>query len=147
MAPKIQFDYAMDNYFSEIKESEMINGRINTLNMVAPYIGKYYSNEWVMKNVLRMSDEDINDMFQQIEGEASNPILNPTQMLGPDDMGGMGGAAPKAPKEPKKRRDLKDAEQVYDKLKNKENRKPHEDRELRSAAQKIGKSIVKQPRR
>ncbi len=147
MAPKIQFDYAMDNYFSEIKESEMINGRINTLNMVAPYIGKYYSNQWVMKNVLRMSDEDIEKMFMEIEEEASNPILNPTQMLGPDEMGGMGGAAPKAPKEPKKRRDLKDAEQVYDKLKNKQNRKPHEDRELRSAAQKIGRSIVKQPRR
>jgi hypothetical protein len=147
IAPKIQFDYAMDNYFSEIKESEMINGRINTLNMVAPYIGKYYSNEWVMKNVLRMSEEDIMEMFNQIQQEASNPILNPTQMLGPDDMSGMGGAAPKAPKEPKKRRDLKDAEQVYDKLKDKQNRKPHEDRELRSAAQKIGRSIVKQPRR
>lgn len=147
MAPKIQFDYAMDNYFSEIKESEMINGRINTLNMVAPYIGKYYSNEWVMKNVLRMSEEDITEMFQQIVQEAQNPILNPTQMLGPSEMSGMGGAAPKAPKGPKKpKRDLKDAEQVYDKLKNKENRKPHEDRELRSAAQKIGRSIVKKPR-
>lgn len=147
MAPKIQFDYAMDSYFSEIKESEMLNGRLNTLNMVVPFIGKYYSNEWVMKNVLNMSEDDITEMFSQIMQEANNPILNPTQMMGTDQMSGMGGAAPKAPKEPKKRRELKDAEQVYDKLKNKENRKPHEDRELRSAAQKIGRSIVKQPRR
>ena len=145
MAPRIQFEYAMDNYFSEIKESEMINGRMNTLSMVAPYIGKYYSNQWVMKNVLRMSDDDIEKMMAQIEEEASNPILNPTQMLGPD-MGGSGGAAPRLPKASKPKRDLKDAEQTYDKLKNKENRKPHEDRELRSAAQKIGRSIVKKPR-
>ena len=149
MAPKIQFDYAMDNYFSEIKETEMINGRINTLNMVAPYVGKYYSNEWVMKNVLRMSDEDIERMQEQIMEEANNPILNPTQIMGPDEMAGLGGPASKAPKASsgKPKRDLKDAEQVYDKLKDKQNRKPHEERELRSAAQKIGRSIVKQPRR
>lgn len=151
LSPKIQFDYAMDSYFSEVKESEMLNGRLNTLNMVVPFIGKYYSNQWVMKNVLNMSDDDIEQMFAQIEEEAGNPILNPTQMMGPGDMGGAGGAAPKAPKAPretkKPKKDLKDAEQVYDKLKNKQNRKPHEDREFKSAAQKIGRSIVKQPRR
>jgi hypothetical protein len=145
ISPLIQFDYAMDNYFAEIKNSEMINGRMNTLNMVAPYIGKYYSNRWVMKNVLRFSDEDIEKMMQEIVEEADNPILNPTQMLGPDQMGGMGGAAPQLPKDDKKRT-LRDAQKIYDKLKNKENRKPHEDAELRSAAQKIGRSIAKKPR-
>lgn len=150
IAPRIQFDYAMDNYFSEIKDTEMINGRMATLQMITPYIGKYYSNQWVMKNVLRMSDEDVITMREQIMEEAGDPILNPTQMLGPDEMAGMGGAGGAAtplPKADKPKRTVKDAEKLYDKLKDKTELKPHEKLELRSAAHKIGRSIVKQPKR
>lgn len=148
IAPKIQFDYAMDSWFTESKNSEMLNSRMTTMQLIAPYIGLYYSHQWVMKNVLRMSDEDIMRMEEEIMEEASNPILNPTQMMGPGaGAGGMGGAASPAPKaKGKPKRDLKDAEQVYDKLKNKENKKPHEERELKSAAAKIGRSIVKKPK-
>lgn len=150
IAPRIQFDYAMDSWFTESKNSEMLNSRMTTLQLIVPYIGKYYSNQWVMKNVLRMSDEEVMEMRQQIMEEAGDPILNPTQMLGPDEMagfGGGGGAAPAPPKASKPKRTVKDAEKVYDKLKDKTERKPHEELELRSAAHKIGRSIVKQPKR
>lgn len=149
IAPRIQFDYAMDSWFTESKNNEMINGRMTTLQLISPYIGKYYSNQWVMKNVLRMSDEEVMEMREQIMEEAGDPILNPTQMLGPDmmDSGGAGGAVSAPPKAAKPKRTVKDAEKTYDKLKDKTELKPHERLELRSAAHKIGRSIVKQPKR
>jgi len=65
----IAFDYIEDNYFSELKQSEMIKERFDLLSSVEDYIGKYLSHEWVAKNILKMSDEDIKDMEQQIEAE------------------------------------------------------------------------------
>jgi len=65
----IAFDYIEDNYFSELKQSEMIRERFDLLSSVEDYIGKYLSHEWVAKNILKMSDEDIKDMEQQIEAE------------------------------------------------------------------------------
>jgi len=65
----IVFDFIEDNYFSELKQSEMIRERFDLLNSVQDYIGKYLSHEWVAKNVLRMSEEDMKEMEDQIEAE------------------------------------------------------------------------------
>src|SRR5210317_2666832 len=65
----IAFDYIEDNYFSELKQSEMIRERFDLLGSVQDYVGKYLSHEWVAKNVLRMSEEDMKDMEKQIEAE------------------------------------------------------------------------------
>ena len=53
----IAFDYIEDNYFAELKQSEMIRERFDLLASVDDYIGKYLSNEWVAKNILRMSED------------------------------------------------------------------------------------------
>ena len=63
----IRFNFKRDNYFSELKDSEIIQGRMNTLQLVDPYVGKYFSVEWVKKNVLQMTDEDIKEMEKQKE--------------------------------------------------------------------------------
>jgi TolA-binding protein len=68
----IKFDFQRDNYYAEIKDQEMINQRLATLGIVDAYVGKYYSTEWVRKNVLRQTDDDIKEMNKQIEGEGSD---------------------------------------------------------------------------
>jgi hypothetical protein len=68
----IQWIYAEDNNFVEYKESEVLNNRINTLSQVDPFVGKYFTREWVMKNVLRMSDTEIQDLVQKIGTDSEN---------------------------------------------------------------------------
>ena len=66
---KIGFDFIEDNYFSELKQNEMVRERFDLLSSVQDHVGKYLSHEWVAKNVLRMSEEDMKDMEAQIEAE------------------------------------------------------------------------------
>ena len=63
----IRFDFMRDNYFAELKESEILQGRLNTLQTIDQFVGKYYSIEWVKKNVLQMTDEDIKEIEKQKE--------------------------------------------------------------------------------
>ena len=65
----ITFDYIEDNYFSELKQSEMIRERFEMMSTVQDYIGKYVSHEWAIKNILRFNDDEIKDMAAQIEQE------------------------------------------------------------------------------
>jgi hypothetical protein len=65
----IAFDYIEDNYFSELKESEIMRERFDMLGQVDEYAGKYVSIEWIAKNVLRMDDDAIKDMEDQISKE------------------------------------------------------------------------------
>lgn len=62
----IRFDYNRDNYFSELKDSEIIRDRLSILEVVDPFVGKYFSMEWIKKNVLQMSDEDIEESDKQM---------------------------------------------------------------------------------
>ena len=71
----IQYDFLYDNQFAELKESELINERLGTLATIEPFIGKYYSNEWVRKNVLRQTDSEIIEMDEQIEKEIEEGII------------------------------------------------------------------------
>jgi hypothetical protein len=65
----ITFDFIEDNYFSELKQSEMIRERFEMMSTVQDYIGKYVSHEWAIKNILRFNDDEIKDMAAQIEQE------------------------------------------------------------------------------
>jgi hypothetical protein len=65
----IQIDFKRDNHFTELKDAEILNARVNGLENVKEYIGEYFSREWVMKNVMRMDDEDIKQMQEQIKKE------------------------------------------------------------------------------
>lgn len=65
----VYYDYLEDNNFSELKDAELLNNRIQTLNIVTPYVGLYYSMEWVRKNVLHLSEEEIEEINAQIEAE------------------------------------------------------------------------------
>jgi hypothetical protein len=65
----IQIDFIRDNHFTELKNSELLRERLVTLDQISNYVGEYFSREWVMKNVMMMSDEDIDEMKKQVEAE------------------------------------------------------------------------------
>ena len=70
MKQDINIDYQQDTHFSELKESELIRERLGTIREIDEYVGKYFSQEWVRKNILRQSEDDIKDIDAQIEAEA-----------------------------------------------------------------------------
>jgi hypothetical protein len=65
----IAFDFIEDNYFSELKQSEMIRERFEMLSTLDEYVGKYVSNEWIRKQVLRQTDEEIEAIDKQIAAD------------------------------------------------------------------------------
>ena len=69
----LKYDFTHDNYFSELKEAEILRERLQLANEVDQFIGKYYSVAWLRKNVLRMSEEEINDMDKEIKKEQEDP--------------------------------------------------------------------------
>jgi hypothetical protein len=77
----IQYDFLYDNQFAELKESELMNDRLATLATIEPYIGKYYSTEYVRKKVLRQTDSEIIEIDEQIEDEIKKGIIpDPSQI-------------------------------------------------------------------
>ena len=68
----ITLDYVKDNHFAELRDAEMLQNRLALLDQAANYAGEYYSKTWIMKNVLMLSDEDIENMKKEIGEEESN---------------------------------------------------------------------------
>ena len=68
----VQFDYASDNHFAELKDAEIMRERLETLSTVDEYVGKYYSQAFVRKNILMMSEEEIELMDKQIADEGGD---------------------------------------------------------------------------
>ena len=65
----ITLDYLEDNYFAELKEMEILRERMEMLAQLDEYVGKYYSNDWVRRNILRQDDETIENLKKEIEDE------------------------------------------------------------------------------
>jgi hypothetical protein len=70
---EIYYDYLSDNHFTEMKNAEIMRERINTLRDLDEFVGKYYSESWVRKNVLMQSEDDIEEINNEIadEGEGN----------------------------------------------------------------------------
>tara|TARA_B100000131_G_scaffold29347_1_gene27577 strand:+ start:1287 stop:2969 length:1683 start_codon:yes stop_codon:yes gene_type:complete len=83
MEDHIQYDFLYDNQFAELKESELMEGRINMLTQIEPYIGKYYSNDYVRRRVLRQTDSEIVEIDEQIEEEIQQGIIPDPSMVDP----------------------------------------------------------------
>ena len=75
MEDHIQYDFIYDNQFAELKESELMNERLGLAATIEPYIGKYYSVEYVRKRILRQTDAEIIDIDKQIEQEIKDGII------------------------------------------------------------------------
>jgi hypothetical protein len=69
MQEHIQYDFLQDGHFAELKDAELLNDRIQTLDSIQSYIGTFFSKEYVLKKVLRMNDAEIAEMNDQIKKE------------------------------------------------------------------------------
>jgi hypothetical protein len=82
----IRFDFRKDNFFSEMKDAEILSGRIDQLNAITPFIGTYFSQNWVKRHVLKMTDDDIEEMAEEMEADAEiaaeQALQNPQQDTG-----------------------------------------------------------------
>lgn len=65
----IRFDYRVDNHFAELKDNEIMQQRINALELISPYVGKYYSMDYVRKHILMQTEDQIKEIDKQIEDE------------------------------------------------------------------------------
>jgi len=75
MSEHIQYDFLYDNHFSELKEAELMTERLNMVATAEPYIGKYYSQDYVRRKILRQTDEEIVDQDKLIEKEIKAGII------------------------------------------------------------------------
>ena len=83
LSDHIQYDFVYDNQFSELKESELLNERLGTLATIEPYIGRYYSQEWVRRKVLRQSDQEMEELDEQIEKEIEDGVIPDPSAIDP----------------------------------------------------------------
>ena len=75
MSENIQFDFLYDNHFSELKDGELQRERFSLAMEAEPYVGKYYSQDWVRRKILRQTDEDILEQDALIEKEIEEGII------------------------------------------------------------------------
>tara|TARA_Y200000002_G_scaffold298301_1_gene253034 strand:+ start:5710 stop:7362 length:1653 start_codon:yes stop_codon:yes gene_type:complete len=112
MEEHIQYDFLYDNHFSELKEAELMTERLNIAATAEPYVGKYYSQDWVRRKIIRQTDEEIIEQDKQIAKEIEQGIIpdpmapiDPETGLPMEPMGGMSpdntnGASGKVPLDP-----------------------------------------------
>ena len=70
----IKYDFASDNHFTELKDAEIMRERMDTMQNVSEYVGKYFSIDYVRRNILMQSEDDIEKMNKQIEQEKNDGL-------------------------------------------------------------------------
>ena len=75
MSEHIQYDFLYDNHFSELKDAELMTERLNIAATAEPYIGKYYSQDYVRRKILRQTDEEIIEQDKLIKAEIAAGII------------------------------------------------------------------------
>jgi hypothetical protein len=78
----IYYAYKKDNNFTELRDAELLRERVNLLATVDPFLGRYYSNRWVKKNILQMTDEQIEEMEKEMEEEQQQGNGGPAMQQG-----------------------------------------------------------------
>ena len=87
MKEHIQFDYIADNYFSELKDIEIRNERMNEVAQMDPYVGKYFSAEYIRKQILKQTDIEVKEIDKQIEKEINDGTIMDPQAMQAIEMG------------------------------------------------------------
>ena len=79
MSDHIQYDYLYDNHFAELKDAELMNERLGLVATADPYIGKYYSVDYIRRKILRQTDSEIVQENELIAQEKEAGIIPPTE--------------------------------------------------------------------
>jgi len=84
MDEHIQFDFLYDNHFSELKDAELLNERLNMIQVAEPYVGKYFSQDYLRRKILRQTDQEIIEQDQIMKREIEDGIIpDPNQPIDP----------------------------------------------------------------
>ena len=75
MDEHIQYDFLYDNHFAELKDAELLNERLNMVQVAEPYVGKYFSQDYVRRKILRQTDQEIIDQDILIKKEIEDGII------------------------------------------------------------------------
>ena len=75
MSEHIQYDFLYDNHFAELKEAELMNERLALVQTAEPYIGKYYSQDYIRRKILRQTDEEIIEQDILIKQEIKDGVI------------------------------------------------------------------------
>jgi hypothetical protein len=75
MKEHIQYDFLFDNHFNELKEIEMMTQRMNAVTQMDPFVGKYYSIEFIRKNILQQTEKDYKEIDKQIKSEINSGLV------------------------------------------------------------------------
>ncbi len=80
MKEHIQYDFLFDNHFNELKNIEMMNQRMMTVTQMDPFVGKYFSVEYVRKEILGQTNKDMREIDKQMKGDISSGLaLDPAE--------------------------------------------------------------------
>ena len=99
MSEHIQYDFIADNYFSELKDQEILNERMNLVTTMDPFAGRYFSLDYIRRKVLRQSDAEIKEIDKQLEKEIDSGKLPDPAAVDPMTGEPLGGAPMDAPPE------------------------------------------------
>ena len=85
MEQHIQYDYLFDNHFTELKEIEMIGERLNLVERMQPFMGVYYSNDYIKRQILQQKESEIEEIRIQIDKEKKSGELMDTPVMPVED--------------------------------------------------------------
>ena len=105
MSEHIQYDFLYDNHFAELKDSELLAERLTMAASAEPYVGRYFSQDYLRRKILRQTDEEIIEqdklMKKEIEdGVVPDPMMMMDPTMGVEGETSMGGEMGQVPMEP-----------------------------------------------
>ncbi len=98
LSDHIQFDFLYDNHFADLKKNEIMNDKLGVVAAMEPYVGRYFSAEYVRKHILGQTDSEILDIDKQVKKEIEKGVIaDPRAMMMPPEVGGQPSATGQAP--------------------------------------------------
>ena len=92
---RVRVDFYKDNHYTELKDGEVLESRFRLMDAASSYIGDYISKEWALKTIMRFTDEEVEAMRKDIEGEVEGGEVNPFMPV-PGMAGDQGAIPPEA---------------------------------------------------
>ena len=93
---KIHYDFLKDNNFAELRDAELLTTRLQIMQQIDPYVGVYFSKDWIRKKVLHMNEEEIEEIADQIEVDRAEEPAMPMSVGVPGAVPGPTAPAPEA---------------------------------------------------
>ena len=84
MEEHIQYDFLYDNHFAELKDTELLTERLTMVQTAEPYVGKYFSQDYLRRNILRQTDQEIIEQDKLIKKEIDSGIIPDPATIDPE---------------------------------------------------------------